>query len=70
MLAKEYEKQMEEDDQRDGNDAGASNFQVIADQKEEQDYAVNVYKGSGAMGDIFHQKEDEEAKPKKKAAPK
>ena len=54
MLAKQYEKQMIEDDLRDGNDNGGSSFQVIADQKAEQDYAVNVYKGSGAMGDIFH----------------
>ena len=35
MLAKQYEKQMMEDDSRDGNDSGASSFQVIADQKEE-----------------------------------
>ena len=31
MLAKQYAQQMIDDDKRDGNDAGASNFQVIAD---------------------------------------
>ena len=45
---------MAEDDSRDGNDGGQSNFSVIVDQKAEQDYAVNVFKGSGNMSEIFH----------------
>ena len=65
MLAKQYAQQMIDDDKRDGNDAGASNFQVIADQKDEQDYAINVYKGSGNMGEIFHEKKSQTAAPKK-----
>ena len=31
MLAQQYEKQMEDDDIRDGNDGGASGFKVVVD---------------------------------------
>ena len=41
------------DDLRDGKDSGQSNFQVLADQKDEEDYAVNVFKGSGKMDEIM-----------------
>ena len=47
MLAQKYEQMMIEDEKKEGLDNGGSSFQVIADQKAEQDYAVNIYKGSG-----------------------
>ena len=53
MLAKQYETQMIEDDIRDGKDNGQSNFNVIADQEAEQNYAVNIFKGSGHMAEIM-----------------
>ena len=40
---------MIEDEKKEGLDNGGSSFQIIADQKAEQDYAVNVFKGSGNM---------------------
>lgn len=52
---------MEEDDVRDGIDSGGSSFSVIADQQAEQNYAVNVFKGSGNMSDIFDAKPEDEA---------
>ena len=62
MLAKQYEQQMIEDDARDGLDSGQSNFRVIVDQKAEQDYAINTFKGSGEMSEIFDQNAKEEKK--------
>lgn len=59
---------MIDDDRRDGLDGGRSNFQVIADQTAEQDYAVNIFKGSGNMDKIFEKNAPEVKKAK--AAPK
>lgn len=56
---------MIEDDKKEGKDGSTSNFKVIADMKAEQDYAVNVYKGSGEMSDTFdkiHKENEEDAK--------
>lgn len=55
---------MIEDDQKEGKDGSHSNFNVIADMKAEQDYAVNVFKGSGEMSETFDKikKENEEEK--------
>ena len=53
MLAKRYEQMMIDDEKKEGNDGGKSNFEVLADQKAEQDYAVNVFKGSGNMAEVF-----------------
>ena len=66
MLAQQYQQQMIEDDEREGKDGGKSNFQVIADQKAEQDYAVNVFKGSGNMSEFFD-KQEKEAEQARKA---
>ena len=53
MLAHQYEQMMIDDDAKEGINGAFSNFQVIADAKAEQDYAVNVYKGSGNMDNLF-----------------
>ena len=45
---------MIEDEHRDNSD-GDGNFKVIADQAAEQNYAVNVYKGSGEMAVMLDQ---------------
>ena len=57
---------MIEDDARDGMDSGQSNFKVIVDQKAEQDYAINDFKGSGMM-DVLYKKDPNEELNKKKA---
>ena len=44
---------MIEDEKKEGLDNGGSSFQVIADQKAEQDYAINTYKGSGEMSTMM-----------------
>ena len=49
MLAQKYETMMIEDEKKEGLDNGGSSFQIIAEQKAEQDYAVNIFKGSGEM---------------------
>ena len=49
MLAQKYEQMMIEDEKKEGLDNGGSSFQIIADQKAEQDYYINVLKGSGEM---------------------
>mmetsp|Transcript_1030 Transcript_1030/g.1872 ORF Transcript_1030/g.1872 Transcript_1030/m.1872 type:complete len:141 (+) Transcript_1030:299-721(+) len=51
--AKQYEQMMIEDERKEGQDGGKSNFEVLADQKAEQDYAMNVFKGSGNMSEVF-----------------
>jgi len=56
MLAHRYEQMMIEDEKREGFDGG-SNFQVIADQQAEQNYMVNIYKGSGNMDSMFKELE-------------
>jgi len=53
---------MVEDDIRDGNDNGQSNFKIIVEQKAEQDYMVNTFKGSGNMSEIFDAKDPKEDK--------
>ena len=58
---------MIEDDKKEGKDGSSSNFNVIADMKAEQDYAVNVYKGSGEMSDTFDKIHKENEEEKKKA---
>ena len=55
MLAKQYENMMIEDEQREKNEGGASGMQVLADQQAEQNYAINVYKGSGEMSGMLDQ---------------
>ena len=52
MLAARYEQMEIEDEHRDNSD-GDGNFKVIADQAAEQNYAVNVYKGSGEMSQML-----------------
>ena len=46
---------MAEDDAKEGKGDSHSNFSIIVDQKAEQDYATNVFKGSGNMSDVFDQ---------------
>jgi hypothetical protein len=58
MLAARYEQMMIEDEHRDNSD-GDSNFKVITDQAAEQNYAVNVYKGSGEMSGMLDQMKKE-----------
>ena len=55
---------MAEDDAREGKGDSHSNFSIIVDQKAEQDYAANVFKGSGNMSDIFDQAPEEMEKIK------
>ena len=45
---------MIEDEKRENSD-GDGNFRVIADQAAEQNYAVNIYKGSGNMAGMLDQ---------------
>lgn len=62
---------MAEDDAKDGGSSEAhSNFSVIVDQKAEQDYATNVFKGSGNMSEIFDAAPVDEAKEKAEKAKK
>mmetsp|Transcript_40672 Transcript_40672/g.62036 ORF Transcript_40672/g.62036 Transcript_40672/m.62036 type:complete len:94 (-) Transcript_40672:164-445(-) len=65
MLAKKYEQMMIEDEHKEKQDGGKSNFEVLADQKAEQDYAVNVYKGSGNMDDVLSKIEKDSEKERK-----
>ena len=58
---------MIEDEKKEGLDNGGSSFQVIADQKAEQDYAVNVFKGSGEMDEMMNNLEEQDAKSSKKS---
>ena len=53
MLAKQYESMMIEDEKKEGIDNGGSSFQILADQQAEQNYAINVYKGSGNMSNML-----------------
>ena len=46
---------MAEDDAKEGKGDSHSNFSIIVDHKAEQDYATNVFKGSGNMSDVFDQ---------------
>ena len=48
---------MIEDDKREGMDSGRESFQVLADSKAEQDYAANIYKGSGIMEPLIQSME-------------
>lgn len=69
MLAQKYEQMMIEDEKKEGLDNGGSSFQVIADQKAEQDYAINTYKGSGEMSTMMDELA-EDAKKEKAASAK
>lgn len=55
MLAKKYENMMIEDEQKEKSDGGSQSLQVLADQQAEQNYAINVYKGSGEMSGMLDQ---------------
>jgi hypothetical protein len=68
MLAQKYENMMIEDEKKEGLDNGGSSFQIIADQKAEQDYAVNIYKGSGEMSSMMDELEADAKKEKKDKA--
>lgn len=57
MLAQKYLDIMIEDERAQGFDSGGSSFQVIADQQAEQNYMVNIYKGSGNMDSLFKEME-------------
>lgn len=53
---------MIEDEKREKADGGSNSLQVLADQQAEQQYAINVYKGSGEMSGMLDQmKKDAEA---------
>lgn len=69
MLADQYEQQMIADDQRDGNDGGHSNFAAIVEQKDEQDYAINTFKGSGMMAEMYKTSGADKKPAAKKVAP-
>jgi|TARA_B110000503_G_C7020514_1_gene359567 hypothetical protein len=60
---------MIEDEKKEGLDNGGSSFQIIADQKAEQDYSINVYKGSGEMSTMMDELA-EDAKKEKAASAK
>ena len=53
MLAQQYENMMIEDEKRERADGGGQSFQVVADQQAEQNYAINIYKGSGEMSGML-----------------
>ena len=55
---------MIEDEKREGVDNGQDGLQVVAQQKAEQDYAINVFKGSGEMSEVFDKIKDETQKEK------
>lgn len=62
MLAKQYENMMIEDEKKEAADSGGSSMQVLADQQAEQNYAINVYKGSGEMSGMLEQMQKEAEK--------
>ena len=60
---------MIEDEKREKADGGGNSLQVLADQQAEQQYAINVYKGSGEMSGMLDQmKKDAEAERQKEEA--
>ena len=61
---------MIEDEKREGVDNGQDGLQVVAQQKAEQDYAINVFKGSGEMSEVFDKIKDETQKEKAAQAQK
>lgn len=65
MLAKKYENMMIEDEKRDIGDGGGNSLQVLADQQAEQQYAINVYKGSGEMSGMLDQMAKDAEKERK-----
>jgi len=64
MLAAKYVKMEIEDEKKEGLDGGVGNFKVLVDMKAEEDYAVNVYKGSGEMSETFDKIQSESEKEK------
>lgn len=65
MLAKQYENMMIEDERKERADGGASNMQVLADAQAEQNYAINIYKGSGEMSGMLDQMQKDAEKERK-----
>lgn len=65
MLAKQYEGMMIEDEKREAADGGSSSMQVLADQQAEQNYAINIYKGSGEMSGMLDQMQKDAEKQRK-----
>lgn len=69
MLAKQYENMMIEDERKERADGGGNSLQVLADQQAEQQYAINVYKGSGEMSGMLDQmQKDAEVEAQKQQA--
>lgn len=54
-LAQQYQSMMIEDEQRERNEGGSTGMQVLVDQQAEQNYAINIYKGSGEMSGMLDQ---------------
>lgn len=65
MLAKQYENMMIEDEKKERADGGGNSLQVLADQQAEQQYAINVYKGSGEMSGMLDQMAKDAEKERK-----
>tara|TARA_B110000305_G_C19335058_1_gene586119 strand:- start:357 stop:578 length:222 start_codon:yes stop_codon:yes gene_type:complete len=55
MLAKQYEQMMVEDEKKERGEGGQQSLSVLADAQAEQQYAINVYKGSGEMSGMLDQ---------------
>ena len=53
---------MIEDEKREGADGGTQSLSVLADQQAEQNYAINVYKGSGEMSGMLDQMKNDAQK--------
>lgn len=70
MLAKQYENMMIEDEGRESADGGQASIQVLADQQAEQNYAINIYKGSGEMSGMLDQMQKDAEKQRQLEAAK
>lgn len=70
MLAKQYENMMIEDEGKERADGGAQSMQVLADQQAEQNYAINIYKGSGEMSGMLDQMAKDAEKQRQVSAAK
>ena len=55
-----------DDEKREGIDNGFQSYKVVSDMKAEQDYAINNYKGSGEMSDMFDELKSDAIKQRKK----
>ena len=56
---------MIEDEKKEAGDNGGNSMQVLADQQAEQNYAINIYKGSGEMSGMLDQMAKEAEKERK-----